>query len=152
LLKKYIGKSVQKYPNFSSKPINGTPLFQLARDSGLEGVEIPEHEVEIFNAEFLGRREVDKEELLKNIEDKINLVKGDFRQEEILKTWQEVLGPKDNSNTDSVQETKFIIDKIKMKVSSGFYIRQFVSDLSKELNFPAVTFHIKRTSVGDFSF
>jgi tRNA U55 pseudouridine synthase TruB len=95
---------------------------------------------------------VDKEELLKNIEDKINLVKGDFRQEEILKTWQEVLGPKDNSNTDSVQETKFIIDKIKMKVSSGFYIRQFVSDLSKELNFPAVTFHIKRTSVGDFSF
>ncbi len=142
-LKKHIGKFEQKYPFYSSKPVNGVPLFQLAREGKLDGIEIPSHEVEIFDIGYLSRRIITTEKLSEEITFKISLVSGDFRQKEILSKWQKVLEDK--------KETQFILDKITLTVSSGFYVRQFVFDLAKSLNTSALTFHIKRTKIGEFA-
>ncbi len=140
-LKTSIGKFVQKYPAYSSKTVQGKPLFQWAREGRTSEIEIPEHEVEIFEVNFLERRKVSSGELLGSIKDKISKVSGDFRQKEIINKWDEFL----KNNKD-----EFIVDRISLTVSSGFYIRQFVSDLAKNLDALATTFHIKRTKVGDF--
>lgn len=71
---------------------------------------------------------------------KIDLVKGDFRQEEIKEKWKEILA----------NDGKFTIDKIEIEVSSGFYVRQFVSDLAKSFGTPGTTFSIVRTEVGEY--
>ncbi|MEQ1499944.1 MAG: hypothetical protein ABL917_01060 [Parcubacteria group bacterium] len=142
-LLKNIGKFEQSYPAYSSKPVDGKPLFQWARECRLGEIEIPKHEVEIFEIEYLSRRTLSKQDLLKEIEYKISLVSGDFRQEEILERWKKVLN-------DS-EERDFVLDKISATVSSGFYIRQFVCDLAKSFDTHALTFHIKRTKVGDYS-
>ena len=141
-IKKSIGKLEQKYPAYSSKPVNGKPLFQWAREGKISEIEIPSHEVEIFGGEFLGRRTISKDDLINNIKSKVESVVGDFRQKMILERWVEVL---------KEGREEFVVDKIQLVVSSGFYVRQFVSDLAKGLGTAAVTFHIKRTLIGEYA-
>lgn len=142
-LKKSVGKFEQSYPAYSSKPVNGKPLFGWAREGRINEIQIPKHEVEIFEVNYVSRRFISKKELLKDISQKISLVKGDFRQKEILDKWKKVLKETD---TD-----EFAVDRISLRVSSGFYVRQFISDLAENFNTKAVTFHIKRVKVGDYS-
>ena len=123
-------------PPYSSYKIQGRPLFMWAREGRLKEIKIPMRTTTIHNAKFLGSNELGSEELLKQITEKVNLVKGDFRQEEIARKWQEVL----EKNTDQ----KYFIVKIKFKVSSGTYIRSIAHSLG------GVLFSLKRTKVGGF--
>ncbi len=141
-LDNFIKKFEQIYPVYSSRPVNGKSLFQWAREGRLSEIDIPKHEVELHETEFLSRRTISKDDLLKDIEHKVGLVQGDFRQQEIMDKWREVL--------KNCEADEFVIDKIKVVVSSGFYVRQFVSDLAQSFDTKAVTFHIKRTKIGDY--
>ena len=141
-LKNFVKKFEQIYPVYSSRPVNGKSLFQWAREGRLSEIDIPKHDVELYEAEYLSHRTISKDDLLKDIEYNVGLVQGDFRQKEILDKWRDVLGES--------QSKEFVIDKIKVVVSSGFYVRQFVSDLAESFDTKAVTFHIKRTKVGEY--
>lgn len=138
-----VGKFEQSYPQFSSQPVNGKPLIQWAREGKINEIEIPKHEVEIFEAEYLSRNFIKGKDLMDVILQRICLVTGDFRQNEIIEKWKKALNGK--------EDKEFALDKIKMSVSGGFYVRQFVSDLSKEMGVQATTYHILRTKVGDFT-
>lgn len=127
------GKFVQKYPPFSSKTIKGVPLFKKTKDG--DEYDAPERQVEIYEISFLGLREISGKDLSEEIKRRINLVKGDFRQKEILKKWEE--------NLRGGEDETFLIAKSKMSCSSGTYVRSLVNGLS----FPAVTFSIKRTRI-----
>ena len=140
-LKEWRGKFVQKYPAYSSRPVNGKSLFQWAREGRLGEIEIPMHEVELLDAAFVSRRTTSGQELLSKILEKISLVGGDFRQQEIIAKWEEIL---------SAPQQEYVIDIISLTVSSGFYVRQFVIDMAASLGMSALAFHIKRTRVGDF--
>ncbi len=141
-LLKSVGKFIQKYPAYSSKPVGGTPLFQLAREGKLDGVKIPEHEVEVFEPKFLERRSIFRADFLKEISSKIDSVQGDFRQSEILAKWRGELADR--------EAEEFAVDRISLTVSSGFYVRQFVADMAENFGTKALTFHIKRTGVGEY--
>ena len=140
-LKRFIGKNIFEYPPYSSKPVNGKPLFSIARSGGLDDIEMPKREVEIFNLEILNWREINSKDLLKDIEKKISEVVGDFRQEIILSKWKEVLGDVD---------VNFHIAKIKAEVSSGTYMRTLAHEWGKSLGVSALAYHIVRTKVGEF--
>ena len=108
----------------------------------MDEISIPNHIVEIFSLKILVKIEIDKRELLKNIEDKINKVNGDFRQKEILSIWKSVVS---KSNLKS-----FPIIKCIAGVGSGTYIRQIAHILGEKIGIPAVTYSIKRTQIGDY--
>ena len=55
-----------------------------------------------------------------------------FRQESIIKQW------------NKINRTYIFSLKFEMKVSSGFYIRQFVRDLSTKFDFPLIVHDIHR--------
>ena len=135
-------KFEQKYPAYSSKPVNGLPLLEWARSGKLHEIEIPSHEVEIFEASHITRKTILGSDLLNDVKTKIKSVIGDFRQKEILNSWVNILV--------SNPEKEFIVDSISMTVSSGFYVRQFVSDFAGTFDATATTFYIKRTQIGDF--
>jgi tRNA pseudouridine55 synthase len=141
ILKKFIGKNIFEYPAYSSKTVSGKPLFSLARSGELEDVEMPKREVEIFSLEIMSFREINSKDLLKDIENKINKVKGDFRQEIIISRWKEVLEKSDNI---------FQIVKIKAEVSSGTYMRTLAHEWGKALGVPALAYHIVRTRVDSY--
>lgn len=138
----FVGKQVQSYPAFSSKTSGGVQLFALAKENVLPEV-LPSHGIEIYSLEIFGSRSVSKEQLQKDAVNRIGKVSGDFRQDEIISKWSEVF---------SVSPLKeFTIIQCRAHVSSGTYIRQFVTDISVKIGIPLVTYSIKRTKIGDRS-
>lgn len=141
-LEKYRGKFMQKYPAYSSKVVDGTPLFDLARKGKLGTIVMPEHEVEVKSIEFMGTREISCEDFEKYIEESINAVTGDFRQSEILKLWRKYFGETAPKN--------FVVYRARVTSGSGFYVRQLVSDIGDDLNTGAITVSILRIRVGKY--
>ena len=82
----------------------------------------------------------------KKIEQKISLIKGDFRQKKILSHWQKML-PK---SCWSIKTVTFQTAKVKISCSSGTYIRSIAHHLGKELKTGGILLNLKRTKVGDF--
>jgi len=140
-LQSFIGTFTQKYPSFSSKTVDGKQLFQISKDDNLPE-ELPSHEVTISVLSCTSTWIQKKDELEKEIMRRIALVHGDFRQEEILNRWQEVLA---NSTQESFQ-----IINCTMSCTSGTYVRQLVADIGRKLAIPLVTYSIKRTKIGDY--
>ena len=91
IIKKLKGKFFQEYPAYSSRTVDGKPLWQWAREGRIGELEIPKKEVEIYNLEMVDQKEISSEELKNQIFKKIDLVHGDFRQDEIKKNWQEIM-------------------------------------------------------------
>ena len=138
-LKYFSGKLIQKYPAYSSKTVLGKPLFVYAR-AGVE-IEMPTREVFVRNLKFLGLKTRNNKSLLENIEKKIKKVDGDFRQKEILKLWHKNLAKNNNQ--------KFYIADLKIKCSSGTYVRSIANALGERVSIPALAFSIKRTKIGN---
>jgi len=137
----FIGTFTQKYPNFSSKTVGGKQLFQLSKDDELPSY-MPEHEVTIYNLKQTSSRTISKGELQTEILRRINLVHGDFRQEEIIQKWEEVF--------ENTPQKSFEIISCTLSCSSGTYVRQLVADIGNKLSTPLVTYSINRTKVGEY--
>ena len=146
ILKKLIGKITQTYPPYSSKTVNGIPLFQYAREGRLSEITLPVNEIEIYSHEFLGMRTITREELLSCILERITKVRGDFRQEEIIKAWCAVF----EDSRATLPET-FSIASFRISCSSGTYIRRIASDMGKILGVPALAWKIARTHIDGYS-
>ncbi|MDQ5971282.1 MAG: tRNA pseudouridine55 synthase [Patescibacteria group bacterium] len=143
IIKNFTGKIDQKYPPYSSRTVNGKPLFQWAREGRLDEITIPSHEVYISNIELIEESKITKTKLAKYIKENIGKIKGDFRQEEILEKWNEVL---QNST-----EEEFVCIKLKIACSSGTYVRVVAHELGESVGTQALAMHIKRTKIGDYS-
>jgi tRNA pseudouridine55 synthase len=144
-LPSFVGSFQQKYPAYSSKPVDGKSLFTHAREGTLDDIEVPSREVTIYSISLESQRSISAQELLKIIEDRINTVHGDFRQGDIIKKWHEVLKePQESSKS-------FFIDTIKVSCSSGTYMRTLAHELGKKIGQSALAFSIIRTKVGEYS-
>lgn len=138
-LKYFKGKIKQKYPIYSSKTVNGKPLFDYARKN--ENVEIPEKDVYIKHIKLEKIKKINNKSLFLNIKKRIAKVKGNFRQESILKIWKKKL----------VKSQDFYIVDFTINCTSGTYVRGIANSLGEKMNVPALAFLIKRTKIGKFS-
>jgi tRNA pseudouridine55 synthase len=135
-----VGTQAQKYPPFSSKPLEGQPLFVRARKGELDTFALPEHKIEIFSATLAGTKRIDVEDLLADIETSIARVKGDFRQERIVRLWQDTLRV--------LYGLSFDVATVSVHCSSGTYVRSLAHELGEHLGVPALAMRIVRTRVG----
>ncbi len=136
-IKKEIGKS-QNYPAYSSKTFEGKSLWQWAREGIFKKVSSPG---KVLDANLISVREISSEDLLKQVLERIEKVKGDFRQEEIKKTWEDTLRQKNCS---------FFAATTVVTASSGAYMRVFAENVGKNTHLPALALSIKRTKIGNF--
>ncbi len=141
-LETFSGKQKQKYPPYSSKAVKGKPLYWWARNKKLDEIEIPERDIEIYSIKLLNYENIRASDLVKNIIEKVKLIEGDFRQEEVISNWKNF----EKENKDN----QFIKIKIKVSTSSGTYVRGIASDLGDRLRSKAFAFSITRTKVGKF--
>lgn len=142
-LDKFVGKVNLPYPPYSSRPVNGKPLFQWAREGKIDEIELPKQDSCINSIELLGFSKIKKTDLEKHILESIQKVVGDFRQEEIIKNWKEFF-------KDSRDITQFTTAKIKVTCTSGAYMRSIAHELGKMLGVKAIALSIKRTRIGDY--
>ena len=138
-LLKFTGKITQQLPKFSAKRIDGKSYFDKAKQQVAftpESKEIQIHQLKLIGSDTIG-----KQQLQKKLQ-KINLVKGDFRQAEIHNNWQKII---------SQLPEKLIISKFTANTSKRAYIRSLVRDISQSLNIPATTYSLTRTANGKFA-
>lgn len=135
LLKNKIMKFNQNFHYFSSKRINGKPLWYYKKNN--IDIELPTHEVEIHSLQYDNIKEYNFEEWKNKIISQIDTIDKtkDFNQDIIIDQWKKL-------NIE-----KLISIPVKIHVSSGFYVRQFVRDLSNIINYPLLTYDINRIKI-----
>ena len=140
-LKKYVGTWEQEYPPYSSIRINGKPLFYWAREKKLEGLLIPKKKITITSCELIDMTTITSGYLLDYISERVSKARGDFRQEEIITRWKQLL------------QYKRMYTKITCHIqcSSGTYVRSIANDLGQKLSLGGVAFSITRTAIGSFN-
>ena len=131
------------FPKYSSKPVQGKPLFQWAREDRLHEIEIPERTMRVNGVELLDRYTLSCGDIKHKAEAAIARVRGDFRQKEILEQWQGVFVGMDNN-------AAFLAVRLRIHCASGTYVRTLAHELGKRLGADAMLLRLVRTRVGDF--
>lgn len=139
----HIGNQLQSYPPFSSRTVNGKPLFWWTKNNRLNEIKIPQKEIEIYDLSLGEMGEKQSKDLQKEITEAVQKVSGDFRQEETLARWQKFFQENPHESFPAV--------RLRVTCSSGTYVRGLVHDLGKFLGVGAVTAEIFRTNVGEYT-
>ncbi len=138
-----LGIQEQAYPPYSSKPINGKPLFWWARKNLLHIISIPQHQIIIHSITIENVTTITGENLLHHIRESVSRVDGDFRQKDISEAWSILLEPYKN--------ILFPIARLAVHSSSGTYMRVLAEDIGKKLNQDALALSIKRIAIGNYT-
>ena len=127
-------KFEQKYHILSTKCFNLKDNKQSSQ---------PSHLVSIYSCEIGEPEKYDFAEWTNIIISQINTIdkKCDFNQTNIITQWKELLEEKKEYGME-IKELYAI--PVRLKVSSGFYVRQFVRDISNYFNIPLMTYDINR--------
>jgi tRNA pseudouridine(55) synthase len=141
VFKRFIGNRIQKFPPFSSKPVKGMPLHMWSRAGRINEIQIPEKSIKIYNIEHLDTKKVRVDDMKRNIIDRISLVKGDFRQQEIINDWTRFFDEKSPSDVMPVSS-------IRLDCSSGTYIRGLVDEMGELISAGATLYALDRKKVG----
>ena len=125
----------QKFHHYSSKRINGKPLWHYKKNN--IDIELPTHLVEIYDIKMFKTKKYNFLDWKNNIITQVDSIDKDkdFNQDKIIEQWQ------------YLELDDIISLPIEIKVSSGFYIRQFVRDLSEKINYPLLTYDINRKKI-----
>lgn len=146
ILKSFIGKNLQAYPPYSSKTVRGKPLYWWARNNRLNEIQIPSRGVEIIDIQMLSVSKISIQELRFMIQERINKVRGDFRQDEILKTWEIFF-----NNLAIQQSNNFPVVNCTVACSSGTYVRSICHEIGQKLGTGAIALEIKRIQIGKYT-
>lgn len=142
-LNEFRGMLSQEYPPYSSKTVEGKSLFKWAREGVLGTLVLPRRTVTIYDINLVQIYKIKEAQLLAYIQDGVEKVNGDFRQEEVMRLWRRNLKP--------AGEREFPCATIAISCSSGTYARSIANGLGTHLGVPALALHILRTKVGDFT-
>ena len=122
----------QKYHYFSTKAL-------LDRSKKKDVDIIHTHNVKLFSSKIIDHGELDLktwiEECIRII-DKVDKTKN-FRQKEIIEQWKNIK----NKNM------KIHYITLQLHVGSGFFVRQFIRDISDKTNIPLMCYDIHRISI-----
>lgn len=132
------------YPPYSSKTIQGKPLYAWTKQGKLSEITLPTAMRTIHSIELLRDHWIDSGEIDLPLYDAIPYLReGDFRIDEIMQAWKAFM-------TDTQQEA-FRIITIRVLCSSGTYMRSLAEIIGKAFHTSALAYSIKRTRVGDYA-
>ena len=137
------GEREYPFPIYSSKPVNGRPLFWWAREGRLDEIDIPARMMRIYGMELLERYAVSVKTMEAAVKNSIEGVWGDFRQDEIMDGWRALFDELD-------RERMFPAVRIRVHCASGTYIRTIAHELGRRLGTDAVLMRLIRIRVGEF--
>lgn len=143
LIQNLQGTYQQAYPPYSSKTVQGKPLYYWAREGKLPAIEIPTASRTVHSIVHLGNRHIDKVDLMGDVLKKIVTVQtGDFRKPAIIDSWE--------SYQRKAIQNPLLIASFRITASSGTYMRAIAHDMGRHIGLPALAFSIKRTRIGDY--
>lgn len=149
-LRREEGAHIRQYPAYSSKTVNGKPLFLYALEGTLGSIEIPEHKEHIYRIRLLGREEISCGVLRARIETLLAKVPktdepakalgADFRIDAVRASWKKVFE----------QERDYALVKLRVACGSGTYMRSLAGRIGEVLSTKALALSIHRTKIGKY--
>lgn len=152
ILQSETGKKCVPYPHFSSKTVNGKPLFQYALEGTLDTIRIPVHEERIYRVRLTHLDTITKQELEERVtwlleraprdEAASKRLGADFRQDAVREAWSKVF-------RDSTHETYTVLS-LRVTCASGTYMRSLAERIGTALGSRALALSIRRTKIGRY--
>lgn len=143
-----IGTFERSYPIYSSKTVNGKPLFLYALEGTLDTIDIPTHNETIYRILLLDSTTVSTPLLRTHIRNTLSLAplsveesktRGeDFRIESVRGSWDSVL----------TTDREYPIVKLRVRCGSGAYMRTLAGRVGSALGTSALALSIHRTRIG----
>lgn len=151
-LSEEVGSRTHEYPVYSSKTVNGTPLFMHALRGTLGDIEIPTHTETIHAVRLLSMHRVPSDTLEGYLEQALRTVPrddatskeagSDFRQDAIREAWQDLFL--------RTTPRAFTIIKVRVVCGSGAYMRTLAERVGRTLGTCALASSIHRTRIGTY--
>lgn len=148
LLPTFIGTRLQSYPPYSSRTVNGKPLYWWARNNRLAEITIPQKEIRIDELNLKDYSTITGRDLHHVLREAIKKVNGNFRQTDILQTWNEFFKPVQYTG---ILDKTFPVLSCTVTCSSGTYVRGIANELGQLLGCGAFALSITRTQIGNYS-
>lgn len=144
------GEAALPYPRFSSKTVQGKPLFLWTLEDRLHEIEIPVATTRIYRLRALTMRTVKSAELkremfarmdsLPTVTEESKRLGEDFRRKDIIPAWEALLR----------DDRDYVIASFQATVSSGTYIRSLAPKIAELLGTVGLAYSIERTQLGNF--
>ncbi len=153
-----IGTHALPYPSFSSKTVNGKPLFQYALDGTLDTIQVPDAQMRVYSMRYLDKLVLPRQQLIERVLGKVELLDVDtaieakpeggalrlgvgFRKDDICKAWWAL---------QSKAKVNGTVLRFSAIVSSGTYIRSLAPLIARELGADGLAYSIDRTKIGKY--
>jgi tRNA pseudouridine(55) synthase len=139
----------QEFPLVSSKTVlhNGIrkPLWWFYKNGvKREEIVLPIKDIKIYEYDVNGISYINSVDMFNSFIERIELIQDEkIKSDLITEKWIEMY----NDLIIKYPTNKFIQIDLKMKVSSGFYIRKFCEDFGEYIGVPALAFDITRDEV-----
>lgn len=140
------------YPAFSSRTVNGKPLFLYALEGTLDDIEIPTHTETIYRLTLLDQKELSIPQVRTRVfdllahaprsEEPSKRLGADFRQDEIRAHWDALLR--------THPEQPLPVLRLRVTCASGTYMRTLAARIAQELGTSGLALSIHRTTIGRF--
>lgn len=154
-----IGSHELPYPAFSSKVVEGIPLFERSLDGSIESVSIPTHIETVHSLSLLGLKMYSTKELEDRIVKDLAVVPrsddprkargADFRQDAIRTAWNTLFAEVSHA-FPSGTAPQWTVVRLRATVASGTYIRTLATRLAERLSTSGIALSIHRTKVGRY--
>jgi tRNA pseudouridine55 synthase len=125
------------YPPYSSRTVEGKPLWALAR-SGAPSHSLSKN-ISVTSFEVLSSEIIDSQTILDEVRRLVTIVRGDFRQDQIIRSWK------------GIPSAVWVSMKCRIACSSGTYIRSIAHHLGLFTHTGALARSITRTDIGPYS-
>lgn len=152
VLKAEIGIHRRPYPHFSSKTVNGKPLFLHTLEGMIDEVNIPEHEERIYKIKVRRITHISADALVTRVNNFLAKVPrseqpskqlgADFRVAEVRKAWEALF-------LETGQRV-FIILSLRIVCGSGTYMRALAGRIGEAFGTRALALSISRTRIGTY--
>lgn len=152
LLKKEQGRHMRTYPAYSSKTVEGKPLFLHALERTLGSITIPEHEERMYRIQNLDAKKISAQELQEYIQEFLALVPStdepskrlgaDFRITDVRASWDAAF--------TRAGAREFLVLSLSVSCASGTYMRSLAGRIGEALGTKSLALSITRTKIGKY--
>lgn len=142
-LQKLEGVHEFSYPAYSSKTVNGIPLWQYAREGRMNEIEVPTREMEVLSVHGVTYKVRSVGDVAADARELIACVEGDFRQDELTAAWKKL--------EERYEDEEVLEVDVRFEVGSGTYIRTLAHELGARLGSGGALSYLKRTQVGEYT-
>ncbi|MEX2405443.1 MAG: hypothetical protein WD579_02460 [Candidatus Paceibacterota bacterium] len=139
ITERFEGGHMWPYPPYSSKTVDGKPLWKWAREGRLDEIEIPQREMTFRDISLRHVGMLESHRIQQHVQELLSEVSGDFRQEEIWRSWR------------NIPNRAFPVISLDVECESGAYIRSLAHYIGEEFGTGALLYDLERTRVGEYT-